>query len=274
MKKTLQGEPFRPVFIGGAGRSGTTLLRTMLASHPAMVGGNEFKLLPQVAELWRAFSALPEVMGQYQLSEDYLNTHFAQFAEGLFRPYLKQSGDLRLVEKTPHNILAADFLTGVFPQAQLIHMVRDGRDVACSLVNMDWYGPDGKKVWYTASIEAAASYWRQVVENGMAAAQHSAGQIKTLRYESLLKRPSEGMAGVLEWLDEPWHDSVVDRSRRAALVAGEVKESSSQQVTAALNTRTVGRWHRDMTADERRAFHRVAGGLLLKLGYIKGDDWL
>ncbi len=272
----MTDKPFRPIFIGGAGRSGTTLLRAMLASHPQLAGTSEFKFLPNLAELWRNLSAYDEVTSAYQLSQAHINASFAQFARSLFQPYLASVGDRRLVEKTPHNVLAIDFLSQVFADARHIHIIRDGRDVIGSLRQMEWYGPDGKRLWYTESVEGAANYWCQVVRGAMQQASQLPDKslCRRVRYESLVAEPESVMRKILEWLGEDWDDAVLSDEQRQAMAVAEVVESSSEQVSRSINRDSVGRWRKAFTAAERQVIHTIAGELLIELGYTKNDGWV
>lgn len=269
----MNAEEFNPVFIGGAGRSGTTLLRAMLASHANLTGTNEFKLLPNLADLRRVFDDFPEVRQAYKLTPAYIDSLFASLISDLFQPYIEQAGNLRLVEKTPHNVMASDVLTRLFPKSKMIHIIRDGRDVVCSLLEMDWRGADGQKLWYTGSVEGAATYWRQVVEAGLAQA-NGQQQCKSIHYESLISDPKKRMQKLVAWLGEDWDDAVLDAARRKGMVASEISESSSEQVSQALYSKSIGRWRKDMSPGDRQVFHRVAGELLVNLGYAKNDAWV
>ena len=271
----MNSASFNPIFVGGAGRSGTTLLRAMLASHPALTGTNEFKLLPSIVDLRRMFDGYREVTDAYSLQGDYLDTLFADLVRGLFTPYIDRAEGLRLIEKTPHNVMAADVLARFFPASRHIHIVRDGRDVACSLVTMDWRGADGQKLWYTQSIEAAAEYWRQVVESALAQADVvGKEQCRRVHYESLIREPRQRMQSLLDWLREPWDEAVLDEARRKGMMNAEISESSSVQVGEAINHRAVGRWKKEMSAPDRETFHRVAGPLLQSLGYASDGAWV
>lgn len=266
---------FDPIFIGGAGRSGTTLLRAMLASHSSLAGTNEFKLLPNIADIRRMFSAYSDVSEHYQLSENYLDQQLAVFIESLFTPFLEQQGGLRLIEKTPHNILAADVLLRVFPKSKMLHVIRDGRDVAMSLVNMNWSDGNGK-VWYTRSVADAANYWQQIIRSTEVIKQDPliAERLKVIRYESLVHDPKKKLQAVLKWFDLGWEEAILDDSQRENMMAQEINESSTEQVAQSINNKAIGRWQTQMSVAQRREFHQVAGDLLIELGYVKNDTWI
>jgi Sulfotransferase family len=180
----------RPVFVGGTGRSGTTILARLVGAHAG------YKLIPielrfQVEEKglfdllrgeasfeefaakmenhWYRFTTkrgeprgLAEVGISWQRVEDALArfesllTADPTAAAGEFlRELLNPFGNW--VEMTPGNIRGADLLAATLPEARIVHTVRDGRDVACSVVTRQW-GPDDPLEaleWWAKEMRAA-----------------------------------------------------------------------------------------------------------------------
>ncbi len=264
-----------PVFLGGAGRSGTTLLRVMLDAHPRICCGPELKILPSIAEwylnLTRNFAP---VLQSYAIAPTNLRRQFREFVEGLVENYRCVSGKPRWAEKTPHNILFSVPLGEIFPDARFLHMVRDGRDVVCSLVSMNWINPlTGRKWDYVQNIANAARYWREVVTLARQQAEHPtvAGRVLEVHYETLVAEPAATMRRVLQFLDEPWDDAVL--SYHVKNRGREPLEASTEQAVQPLTSRSVGRWKNDMTKLDKAAFKAEAGELLKALGYAADDRW-
>jgi len=163
-----------PIFIGGAGRSGTTLMRALLDAHPRICCGPELKALPEISGLYRSFAAASSPVQQaYGNTLADIRSYFQEFIERLVGKYRRASGKPRWGEKTPHNLLCMLMLGEIFPDARFIHMIRDGRDVACSLVKMDWTDAGtGQKLGYCQNIRNAARYWRDLVRFGQQQAAH------------------------------------------------------------------------------------------------------
>ena len=130
---------FSPVFIGGAGRSGTTLLRVILDSHPNIVCGPEIKLTPTLVHMCSEFQRVfaPSLKAYYISSTD-IDRIFASFFMSFVRNYIRASGKKRFAEKTPNNVFFFRQLAAIFPRSPLIQVIRDGRDVVCSLLTMNW----------------------------------------------------------------------------------------------------------------------------------------
>src|SRR5262249_40155113 len=151
----------------------------------------------------------------------------------------------------------------VTPSPRFIHMVRDGRDVACSLVTMNWPAPKtGRKLELVETVTAAASYWRDVVMSGrrQAGAPHPARRGLEVRYEALATATAATMRQVLAFLGEEWADAVLSHHPKDR--AGELMEASMRQILRPVNQSALGRWQQDMTPDDKAAFKAEAGPLL------------
>ena len=162
----------------------------------------------------------------------------------------------------------------IFPDARFLHVVRDGRDVACSLVTMNWINPmTGRKWDYVQNITNAARYWRDVVTLARQQAEHPAvaGRVLEVRYEALVADTEGALRRVLEFIGEPWDGVVL--SYHAKTRSHEPFEASTEQAARPLTDASVGRWKKEMTRLDRAAFKAEAGELLQELGYAADQAW-
>ena len=252
------------VFIGGAGRSGTTLFRVMLHAHPRFHCGPEAKLVPILAELRTSWDRMmgPDLLEAgvtARLLDDSVRAFLATLLSGL------GPEGIRIAEKTPHNALHFGYLARLFPSARFIHVVRDGRAVAASLVRQTWVDPTGEPAWFCQDLESAASYWQGVVGEARKQAAQALGRVLEVRYEELVTDPETLMRRVLDFLGEPWDDVGLQPERSDALLP--VRESSSRAVGEPIHDRAVDRWRERLTTEEIRTVERVAGAALEELGY-------
>jgi len=262
------------IFLAGAGRSGTTLLRVMLDSHPNIACGPEFKLLPSIAQHWeRTVTAFSGIMELYNLNMTDVNTAYMHFVEELLSKYKARSGKQRLAEKSPNNVFFFPHFGHMFPDSPLIHVIRDGRDVVSSLLTMDWQDINtGKKLPYVESAEGAASYWVEAVTKGRNSARLD--QVKDryyeIRYEDLVRKPEKVLRPLFKFINEPWDPVVLDYHEITRELG---QESSAAQVSRPLEKKPVGRWKTDLNDQDKVVVKRIAGKLLIELGYAVDDAW-
>ena len=124
MNGSIPQEASRPVIILGAARSGTKLLRSVLASHPGMVA-----IPHDINFIWK--------YGNYRITHDELTPanvtpRSVAFIPMFFERFRKGGAETRVVEKTVSNTIRVDFVRTIFPSCQFIHLIRNGLDVSVS----------------------------------------------------------------------------------------------------------------------------------------------
>jgi len=264
-----------PIFVGGTGRSGTTLLRVILNSHPHIYSGGEIKIVEYVVDLWKKMKSVfsPSLSG-YQIDDEFIDKQFKTFLSSFFSRVLEGSRKNRIAEKTPGNLLLMGPLKQVFDDAKFIHVIRDGRDVACSLVTMDWGDPlSGQRLWYTENIGSAARYWKQtIMEIRKQQREHlNISDYLEIRYEKLVSDLRQTVDQVLTFLNEPWSDNVLHHERFEHHLPRD--ESSSEDVRESVYTSSCGRWRWEMRDVDKNDFKVEANDFLIELGYVADDSW-
>lgn len=253
------------VFIGGAGRSGTTLFRSMLNAHPRIHCGPEAKLVPAICQLRDSWlkglgADLTEAGVDTPLLDRAVRSFLETFLEGL-----APEGQ-RVAEKTPHNLVHTAYLGRLFPQARFLHVIRDGRAVVSSLLQQRWIDPGtGKPVWYCADARSAARYWHDVVAGVRQQATAVPGRYLEVRYERLVTEPRAVMVEVLAFLGESWHPAVLRHHEGDLAVSS--RESSTDAVRSAVNTAALDKWRSTLDEQQLSGVREVAGSLLDDLGY-------
>ena len=273
-QSTSPNGPVAPIFIGGAGRSGTTLLRVILDSHPNIACGPEIKVVPRLAQLWYQFqTAFYPTLESYYLTRPEINALFANIIVTLMEKYRRRQGKARVAEKSPNNVFYFQHLHDLLPNSPLIHLIRDGRDVVCSLLTMNWANAvTGKPLDYTLDARKAAEYWARAIRAGRAMLENKPRRSCYLevRYEDLVTSPEPTLRELFAFIDEPWDPVVLRYYEQDRDLAG---ESSADQVSQPLHTRAVGRWRKDLSAKDKAAVKAAAGDLLVELGYAGSTDW-
>lgn len=262
-----------PIFIGGAGRSGTTLLRVILDSHSRIACGPELKVIPSIAYLWAEFQTkYAPFLAESRMESEDIDRVFRAFIVGLLEPLRRYEGKARVAEKSPNNVFFFPHLHRIFPDATFLHMMRDGRDVVASLLTMEWKTPGGTPIDYTRDARLAARYWAKAIVAARAFAQQTAGRSRYLevRYEDLVAQPESCLRALFAYIEEPWEPGVLAYHKTPRALAD---ESSAEAVTRPVHRASVGRWQGQLSAGDRSAVKDEIGALLVEIGYCKDLDW-
>lgn len=250
----------RHVVIGGTPRSGTTLVRRILDRHPSLCCG------PETSILLPGGMRIDQVASAYKWPAAELRALMAQspsqgaFVDAFADRYRGQRGRTRWAEKTPLNVLSFDWVLERFPQARLVHVVRDGRDVVCSMrqhPDRRWVDGVEVKELRPESVDTYMRRWVRDTEAGIG--RRGDPRYIEVRYEDLVVDPEEVMRGLLEALDEPWLPGV--------LVEKVPRGGKRAHAGSRITTTSVGRWREDLSVDERRRVQSIGGSLLERLGY-------
>ena len=194
----------RPIFIVGAPRSGTTLMRSILDAHTGIFCPSWETGLFQYLGMMLNGDLLTYMNegGDFTLSRADLISWVRRSALDLVERFGEKSGKPRWAEKTPGHVHYMDFIHEVFADAQFIHMIRRGSDVVKSLQNMPWA---------PRRIRWSIKTWVEAVQAGRAAgAKLPAGQYTEVRYEELIHKPNEVLKGLCDFLGEPFAPQMLE----------------------------------------------------------------
>ncbi len=231
-----------PVFVVGCPRSGTTWVQNLLAAHPKLVGPTK-----ETAVFVAVHDLLENNMLERALGRDGLVGAVRSFIATLANAYLN-GADARLLEKTPLHALHLERIAEVFPDAWVVGVHRDGRDVVRSLLEVDSGTND-------AAIAAAS--WVEITQAVADFAAH-APRVRDEQYEAWLRDPIIGAIDVLAWLGLPPDESVIDELRRRA-----PERVSQYNTTGDVGE---GKW-RTLPVRDLRSIVKIAGDQLIGLGY-------
>ena len=246
----------RIVFVVGSPRSGTTFLGRSLGTLPGFV---------DLGEVGPLKAAIPELAAS---AADEAAARIRRILDATRR--LGLVGSRRAVEQTPETAFVAEAAARAFPEARFVHIVRDGRDVVCSLLERGWlsaarggeddvgqpYGAaprfwveEERRTEFARASDArrAAWAWRRYVF----AARALGARAFELRYERMTDEPDAVADGLAAFLDAP-----VEPLARALHAA---------------HGDSVGRHRRELTAAQLADVLDESGGLLRELGYVAED---
>lgn len=240
----------RLVVVLGCARSGTTWLEHMLMTHP-LTGGldtAESFVFYDLRKLW----ILLESLGFHAESVGLLRTH----CDALFGAALARRTPTAeyFVEKTPLHALLVPMISELYPDAHYVHLIRDGRDVARSLADVEFYSDMDER--------SGARLWRQVLTEVRAAAP-SLRHYRELTYESLVRDPVTGVGELLEWVGLE-----ADEQVRHAIVLRAGERVSVHGSTGAVGP---GKWS-GMSRTKLAQVYEECGDLLVQEGYLSADE--
>jgi hypothetical protein len=246
------GSEGRLVFVVGSPRSGTTFTGRALGSLPGFVDLDE-------VQPWKA--AIPELLG---LPDAAAATRLRGILERV--RLLGLARGLRGVEQTPETSFVLAAALRAYPEAVAVHVIRDGRDVATSLLERGWLSAErtgaddarlpfgaharfwverGREAEFASASDAtrAAWAWRRYVTAARAVPERTVD----VRYEQLVSDPAAAAAPVAARLGV-----------EAALVTAAFAEAHDA---------SAGRWRRDLTTEQLADVEREAGDTLVALGF-------
>ncbi|MGN6474854.1 MAG: sulfotransferase family protein, partial [Mycobacteriales bacterium] len=246
--------PHRPIFIVGSNGSGTTLLRLMLDSHEHIAIPEETGFLRLAAThrwvpYWRLGGDWYRNLG---LSEDQLYAELAKFYGGLFSGYAAARGKQRWGDKTPFHVWHLDLALRMFPEAQVIGIVRHPAAVVSSMRRR-----------FRRSVNAGIPHWRRSNRQLIHAGARLGDRFVLLRYEDLVTDPEPTMRALLERLGEPWSDAVLAHHQ----VQPVAESTGFTRTDRAIDTASIAEWESQLTKAELNRVVDRTGQLAEFLGY-------
>jgi sulfotransferase family protein len=176
-----------------------------------------------------------------------------------FAAYAGTEGKTRWGDKTPAYIGHVDRLASIWPDARFVVLVRDGRDVALSVMSVP-FGPNN--TW------AAARSWATAIRQGRDAARRYPGRVLEVRYEDLVANPEAEVRAICDFLALRYSPDMlaIERTDRSKVV--EDQAGWFTNVWSGITTAAVGKWRTDLTPRQVEMFESVAGDELRALGYV------
>ncbi len=291
------GNPREFVFIIGAPRSGTTWLHLMMGAHPEIATGQESQLfegyLSAFARRWQEELDWPESeeVRKHGISSYLTDEEFTALLRHVAIRVLSRVADEKpnathILEKSPNNAFHTALIHRCLPEVRFIHVVRDGRDVATSMMkaSQGW-----GRSWAPARVDDAAASWVRSVREAQSTRAFTERYVE-VRYEALL---NDGVSELLRMFDFAGVSASPEQARRIyddfsfeKVKSGAYQRSvfASPGVSAASGTEArqeppdffrkgvAGDWQQSLSESQLRSFNWVAGELLAELGYATAES--
>jgi hypothetical protein len=173
----------------------------------------------------------------------------------------KQNVD-RWAENTPDHGFYLREVKRAFPNAQILHVIRDGRDVALSLDRIGWIRP---LPWHrNRSRIAAALYWDWIVRKVRQFGRELGRDYMEVAFEDLVLRPEETLRKIGAFIQ---HDLDYGSIQRTPIGVVRKPNTVFQNNPGSSSSRPIGRWEKSLTAAEISELELLIGPLLCELGY-------
>ncbi len=237
-----------PVYLVGMPRSGTTLVEQFLSGHSQIFGAGELGVIPQIIQGINRWERHVGSGRSYPECVDDLNAAVVQgVAEKVLRELQAYAPEAKhVVDKLPHNFENIGLIKFLFPNAKIISVRREPRDIAISNYFTDYQAKFGG-MGFAYDLEEIGQqladhnlmmhHWNQVFP----------GEILEVRYEDLVENPEQGARQMLAYLGLAWEPQVLsfDEVQRA------VKTASAWQVRQPLYKSSLARWqhYKSLLAD-------------------------
>jgi Sulfotransferase family len=288
--RSFDGLASDPVFVIGHARSGTTWVYDILTSHPEVAGVLESWLFTRSNGVSRLFDERlwgdegirrqRAIMGEsvglaHLLTREEMLGEVRRLAERVLGRALEPHHRY-LVEKTPTPYTDVGLVTEVFPGAKVVHVVRDGRDLAISLRaaalswNPGWrvFGGDAH-LRRLRALRRSAQSWAMTVRATRALGRRLGERHLEVRYEQLLAAPRESMRRIFEFCGIPHDpallDEVVARTDFEQRFAGGEYEFRRRG--------RAGDWRARFGVLDALVYELSSRAALRELGYARGRLW-
>lgn len=255
------------IFIGGMPRSGTTLMRAMLDSHPDVRCGTETRLVPRILSMrhmWLKSTRETTRLTEAGIGDDVINAAVRAFIIEI----IVRHGELapRLCNKDPFTMKSAVYLAQLFPNARFVFMIRDGRATVHSIitrrVTITGFNLKDYRQCMEKWNQAMTAMWAQCEELGTK-------RCLPVHYEELVLHPRRELQRLLHFLALDWNETLLHHDRHINEQGGvylSKAERSTDQVIKPLHSAPLYKWIDGFPPDVLKDVKRLAP-MMETLGY-------
>lgn len=270
----------RPIFIIGCARSGTTMLQLMIHSHPRLAMPAETRFLLQLYDKRKRFGDLRNPENADRVADFIIDRRKSRFKDlflepepvrkriheapatmgsaigAVFEAFAQDNGKQRWGDKRPSYIHHVPKILAMFPDAQIIHIVRDGRDSISSLLSMSWQ---------KGGLNSAIYRWKRAVEVGEDLRKSlPPDQYFEFRYEDVVADAETQLRKLCAFLDEDFDPLMLEYYRVSEVPEWKTWHPNTRQP---VNDSSLRRWEKELSAGQIRLVETVLGRHLKSHGY-------
>lgn len=270
----------RPIFVVGCPRSGTTMLSLMIHAHPRLAMPPETRFLLKTWRKREKFGDLSTPAQRMALARSCVRTGskirdleldpdetlekilaapptIGSAFGTVFKEFADRHGAARWGDKRPAYYQEVDVLLQLFPDAQIVHIIRDGRSNVASLKKMPW--------WHFDSVESMAAWSMAEFCARRDAKRLPADTFHLVRYESLVADPKTVLGELCAFLEEDFDPAMLEPSLVSEVVPE--KKTWHGNLKQSVNTDQVESWRRGLEPWELGLMETVLRRKLKRYGY-------
>ncbi|MFX0203698.1 MAG: sulfotransferase, partial [Candidatus Hodarchaeota archaeon] len=272
---------FKSIFIVGPPRCGTTLLAVLLDRHsriavpaethffdlflPGFMGKNRTSTYEEMVKTALAFKRIAETPLN---SNDVLKRfktyrkNWGNLLRAILESYTTSQGKVRPAEKTPRHIYHVPTILKLYPDAKIICIIRDGRDMVRSMMQVPWGTPN--------LIGHHCVWWEEAVRLGLKYADNYPYRFRIVKYEDLLSNPVATLSSICNFIGEEFENRQLQSFVRSHVVPDRARRWKGK-ANLPIDPDRNQAWRREAGQKEIWAINSKLGRLLQKMGYEDND---
>jgi hypothetical protein len=293
----MQQKITKPIFIVGCPRSGTTILAKILNNHSKIASATEVHYFNHLCKLkkydWNNIDdkflktfynetriedfcsllkiSFEEFKNQFNSTEieaslTKINQNQRRLFDTLMLLLLKKNNKQLCCEKTPQHLLSVEKILLLYPDAKIVHLIRDGRDTVNSLIKMPWR-PEG--------LLNNSRFWKQYAKIGLELNDKyskAKNNFITIKYEDLLRTPDSTIRILCEFVQINFEESMLSKNTSTSTVDesnifSSWESSWKHKAMEELDSTRVGAWHKELSSQDQTLINWHLKKELLALGY-------
>ncbi|MBM7623039.1 sulfotransferase [Sporohalobacter salinus] len=287
INSSTQSLSCNPFFIIGCGRSGTTLLRSILNAHSDISIPPEFVALAELIKTYKnfnyiswndllnmiisVFKSTPHFsIWKVELSEIYeqlldleqKERTLAKIIDTIYNNFLQHNFSQAKIwgDKTPLNTLNIELIDEVFPDAKYIHLIRNGKDVVSSYLN---------STKYVNSVERACARWNKHVSKGLEFKEsQNKDEYLEVYYEDLVTNPSQEVEKICNLIGVEFNSTMLNYHDQLSKL-DDTKAEQHKNLHKDINTDSIGKWEKGLNSFQKEKVDKLLTKNLRRLNYIE-----
>jgi len=269
-----------PIFILSCSRSGSSLLRYLIDTHPDIASPSELQLAELCQQLYYAIAATLGVTSDAPdiASKDReILLEVRQIVSGILERYTRAKNKRLWCEKTPKNLDKIDVLKAVFPDARFICLYRNAMDVVHSLIECSRVSFSEEQLYYLSRnsgnlVGGMVEYWIDKTQKLLKFERANPHQCWRIRYEAYVLNPEKTLEPMFDFLEVARDPTIAEKVFQVEHDPG--WSDGKVQFSGKINTNSIGKG--STLSRETIPDHLLArmNQLLEELDYpIIGENW-